>query len=372
MSTFLWSRAIAIARKELFHIARDPITVVFALVLPVVMILLFGVAIEFNPKDIPLAVNDLNKTHDSRLLIQQFGSSEYFRPHGTVSAYYALKDVMAEKAKACVIIPPFFQQNLLNGRSGNVQVLLDGADNSTVGAILSYLGTIQDLANERIANYSPPQPYQLRTRFLFNPELNSKWFSIPGLAVVVMSVLSILLTALTIAREWENGSMELLLSTPVQPLEIIVGKIAPYAVLCIVAVGMVYVIARTLFGVPFVGSLLVFGLGCVLFLICYLAEGLLISIILRKQQLALQFGMVIGMLPTNLLSGFIFPIESMPKGFQYFTMLFPARWFVQIARDTFLKGSSALDLWRPFLALTVTALILISLSVGRFKRDLEP
>jgi ABC-2 type transport system permease protein len=372
MTTYVWRRAIAMSRKELYQISRDPITVAFSLVLTVVKILLFGVAIEFNPKDIPLAVSDSDKSHDSRALIQQFGSSEYFIPHGSVSAYYAMKDVMAEKAKACLIIPPRFQNDLLNGRSGSVQVLLDGADNSTVGAILTYLGTLQKLANERIAETPPPELYELRTRFLFNPELNSKWFSIPGLAVVVMSVLSILLTALTIAREWENGSMELLLSTPVQPLEIIVGKIAPYAALCVVAVFMVYIIARTLFGVPFVGSYLVFGLGCILFLVCYLAEGLLISIILRKQQLALQFGMVIGLLPTNLLSGFIFPIESMPRGFQYFTMLFPARWAVQITRDSFLKGSSLFDLWVPFFALTVSALILISISVGRFKRDLEP
>jgi len=372
MREFNWRRAIAIARKEVFHISRDPITVVFVMVLPVVMILLFGVSIEFKPKNITLAVNDLDRTHDSRLLIQQFGSSNYFRPHGSVSAYYAMKDVMAEKAKASVIIPPYFEQDLLNGRITNVQVLLDGADNSTVGAILSYLGTIQILANERIAEHNPTPLYQLRTRFLFNPELNSKWFSIPALAVVVMTVLSILLTALTIAREWENGSMELLLSTPVQPLEIIVGKIAPYAALCLVAVSMCYVIARTVFGVPFVGSHWIFGLGCVLFLICYLAEGLLISITLRKQQLALQFAMVIGFLPTNLLSGFVFPIESMPREFQYFTMLFPARWFVEISRDTFLKGSSVLDLWGPFLALTVTAVIMIILSVSRFKRDLEP
>jgi ABC-2 type transport system permease protein len=372
MSQFVWRRAIAMGKKEIYHIARDPITVAFALVLPVVMILLFGVAIEFNPRDIPLAVSDFDKSHDSRLLVQQFGSSEYFVPHGTVAPYYAMRDVMAEKAKACVIIPPRFQQDMLNGRSSSVQVLLDGADNSTVGAIQSYLGTIQNLANRKVAEYNPPQLYELRSRFLFNPELNSKWFSIPGLAVVVMSVLSILLTALTIAREWENGSMELLLSTPVQPLEIIVGKITPYAVLCLFAVAMLYLIARTLFGVPFVGRLWIFGLGCLLFLVCYLAEGLLISIILRKQQLAMQFAMVIGLLPTNLLSGFIFPIESMSPGWQLFTMLFPARWMVQIARDTFLKGSGVIDLWQPFIALLVTGLILIFISTGRFKRDLEP
>jgi ABC-2 type transport system permease protein len=369
---FVWRRARTIARKEVFHISRDPITVAFALVLPVVLILLFGVAMEFNPKDIPLSVNDLDKTQDSRLLVAQYGSSAYFQPHGGYSADRAVKDVFSEKAKAALLIPPKFQSDMLNGRGAHVQVLLDGADNSTVGAILSYIGKIQALANERIAEAYPPIPYELRTRFLFNPELNSKWFSVPGLAVMVMSLLSILLTALTIAKEWEQGSMEQLLSTPVQPLEIVVGKILPYSALCAVAVCMVYAVARLIFGVPFVGHLWIFALGCVLFLICYLAEGLLISITMRKQQLALQFGMVIGLLPTNLLSGFIFPISSMPKFWQYFTMLFPARWFVEIARDCFLKGSSLVDLWRPFLALAVTGAILISISARKFKRDLEP
>lgn len=369
---FEWSRVSAIANKELFHISRDPITMAFALILPVVMILLFGGAIEFNPKSIPLSVSDSDKTPDSRRLIEQFGSSKYFVPHGASSVDRSVVDVMAERAKATLIIPPEFERNLLNKRPANVQILLDGADSSTVGAVQSYVKTIQKIANERIAEVPRGDLFHFRTRFMFNPELNSKWFSVPGLAVVVMSVLSILLTALTVAREWENGSMELLLSTPVQPLEIIIGKILPYSVLCVFAVGMVYVLARTVFGVPFVGSHLIWALGSALFLVCYLAEGLLISIILRKQQLALQFGMVIGLLPTNLLSGFIYPIASMPKFWQYFTMLFPARWFVDISRDCFLKGSGLKDLSEPFIALAISGAILITLSVKKFKRDLEP
>ena len=372
MKRFVWRRAIAIGKKEVFHILRDPITLAFALVLPVFMIIMFGVAIEFNVKDIDLAVSDSDQTQDSRALIESFGSSNYFRPHPVVSDLAAVRDVSAEKARACLVIPPHFQKDLMNGRSASVQVLLDGADNSTVGPIASYLGAIQGLANKKIADFAPQAPYQLRTRFLFNPELNSRWFIIPGLTVVIMSILSVLLTALTVAREWENGSMELLLSTPVQPLEILVGKIAPYGVLGLVAVTFVYIIARTLFAVPFVGSLWIFYLGCVLFLISYLAQGMFISVTTRNQQLALQFAMMSGLLPTNMLSGYIFPVESMPPVFQYFTMIFPARWFVKIARDTFLKGSSIADLWLPFVAIIVLGTLLIIASVRRFKRDLEP
>ena len=372
MSSFVWRRAAAISRKEVFHILRDPYTLGAALVLPVFMVIMFGVAIEFNVKNVALAVCDSDQTQSSRRLLDTFGSSRYFLIHEVVSPHEAVTDVSAERARAALIIPPRFEKDLFAGRGAEVQMLVDGSDNSTVGPVLGYIGSIQTVASRRIGDFEPPAPYELRTRFLFNPELNSRWFVIPGLTVVVMSILSILLTALTVAREWENGSMELLLSTPVEPLEIIVGKLAPYGVLGIIAVTFVYVIARTVFDIPFVGNLAVFGLGCLLFLVTYLAQGLLISVMTRKQTIAMQLAMMSGMLPSNLLSGFIFPIESMPKFFQYFTMILPARWFMQVARDTFLKGSGLIELGIPFLALILICALMIFLAAQRFKRDLEP
>ncbi len=372
MNTFVWRRVAAVSRKEVFHVLRDPYTLGAALVLPVFMVIMFGIAIEFNVKNVALAVCDSDQTQSSRRLLESFGSSQYFLLHGVVSPHEAVTDVSAERARAALIIPPRFEKDLFAGRGAEVQMLVDGSDNSTVVPVLGYVGSIQTIASRNIANFEPPVPYELRTRFLFNPELNSRWFVIPGLTVVVMSILSILLTALTIAREWENGSMELLLSTPVEPLEIIVGKLAPYGVLGIVAVAFVYVLARTVFGIPFVGNLAVFGLGCLLFLMTYLAQGLLISVVTRKQTVAMQLAMMSGMLPSNLLSGFIFPIESMPKFFQYFTMILPARWFMKIARDTFLAGSSFFELIGPFLALSLFCVLMIVMATRRFKRDLEP
>jgi ABC-2 type transport system permease protein len=369
---FVWRRAAAIARKEVFHISRDPFTLGTALGLPVFMVIMFGVAIEFNVKNISLAVSDADQTQASRRLLDTFQSSDYFQLHRVVSPAQATLDVTSETARAALIIPPHFEKDLLAGRGASVQVLLDGSDSSTVGPISGYLGSIQNIANRRIAGFDPPPAYELRTRFLFNPELNSRWFVIPGLNVMVMAMLSILLTALTVAREWENGSMELLLTTPLQPLEIIVGKLLPYGVLGMMAVAFVYVTARLVFQVPFVGSFPVFGLGCVLFLVTYLAQGLLISVITRNQQIAMQMSMMLGMLPSQLLSGFIFPIESMPTGFQYFTMLFPARWFMRISRDSFLKGSSLLQLGGSFAALAISCVVMILLGTRRFKKDLEP
>ena len=214
-----------------------------ALALPVFMVIMFGVAIEFNVKNVALAVSDSDKTQSSRRLLDTFGSSDYFLIHRVASPHDAVTDVSAEHARAALIIPPNFEQDLFSGRGAEAQILVDGSDNSTVGPVLGYVGSIQNIASQRIGGFNPTPPYELRTRFLFNPELNSRWFVIPGLTVVVMAIISILLTTLTVAREWENGSMELLLSTPVQPLEIIVGKLAPYGILGIIAMIFVYVIA---------------------------------------------------------------------------------------------------------------------------------
>ncbi len=371
MNPFNWRRAVSIARKEIYHILRDPFTLATALVLPVFLVLIFGVAIEFNVRNVSLAVSDADQTQSSRQLLETFGSSQYFLLRNTASAAEAMESLTAERARAVLIIPPRFEKDLFEGRNAEVQVLVDGSDNSTVGPVLGYVGAIQTLASRRIAAFDPPRIYELRTRFLFNPELNSRWFVIPGLAVVIMAILSILLTTLTVAREWENGSMELLLSTPVRPMEIILGKLVPYGGLGIIAVSFVFIIALTVFGVPFVGNILIFGLGCLLFLITYLAQGLLISVMTRKQLVAMQLAFVSGLLPSTLLSGFVFPIDSMPLFFQYFTMIFPARWFMEIARDTFLKGSSLPELGGQFLALSLLCLFMVLMTAKRFRRDLE-
>lgn len=372
MSIFVARRALAIAKKEIFHIVRDPTTLLAALGLPIFMVVIFGLAIEFNVKNINLAVSDADQTFSSRKLVETFSSSGYFIVDYAVSADAAIEQLTSETARAALIIPPKFQSDIYSGRGSSVQILLDGADSSTVSPVLGYIGKIQTLANERIADFAPEPIYELRTRYLFNPELNSRWFVIPGLNVMIMGILSVLLTSLTIAREYENGSMELLLSTPVQPLEIIIGKLAPYGILGLIALTLVYCIARVFFGVPFVGNHLVFVFGAILFLTAYLAQGLLISVTTRNQQVAMQLAMMTSMLPSQLLSGFIFPIESMPKFVQYITMIFPARWFMQISRDTFLKGTSFIALWLPFLCITLFCVFMIWMGKRRFKMDLEP
>ena len=369
---FIWHRAGAIAQKEVYHILRDPFTLALSLILPIFMVVVFGFAIEFNVKNIHMAVYDADKTQMSRRLIDTFGKSAYFIIDIVNSPAIAQQTIMSNRDRAALIIPGGFQKDLFAGRTSQVQLLVDGSDNSTVAPILSYLTTIQKMAAQRLVNFDPPQNVDFKTRFLFNEELNSRWFAIPGLIVVIMAILSVLLTALTVAQEWENGSMELLLSTPAEPLEIIVGKILPYAVLGIGAVIFVYIVSRTLFAIPFRGSLFVFGLGSILFLITYLAQGLLISILTRSQHVAMQFAIMTGLLPAQLLSGFVFPVESMPVFFRYLTMILPARWFMIITRESYLKGATFFDLIIPLGVLGTTCCIMFFLATRTFKRDLEP
>lgn len=370
--SFRWSRAAAVARKEVYHVLRDPFTLMLSLGLPVFMVFVFGFAIEFNVKDIHVAMFDADQTRASRQLADAFGSSGYFIVDRVASPDAAQRALTGDHDRAALIVPGNFQKDLYAGRTARAQVLLDGSDNSTVGPILGYVGAIQTIASRRIGGFDPPEPVKIKTRFLFNPELNSRWFAVPGLAVVVMAILSVLLTALTVAREWEDGSMELLLSTPVEPLEIIVGKLAPYAVLGMAAVVFIYIMSRTVFGVPFEGSLITFGAGCVLFLAACLAQGLLISVITRNQLIAMQLAIITGLIPAQLLSGFIFPIESMPAFFQYFTMILPARWFIVITRESYLKGATLLEMGTAFAALGVLCAIMVALATRKFKKDLEP
>lgn len=367
-----WSRIVAMARKEFFHIFRDPFTIAMALLFPVMLTTLFGLAIEFNVKNIPIAVFDGDRTQASRQLMETMGSSHYFQITPVYSQAEAMEKVQSEKTRAALIIPPQFEYLLRSGREAHAQALLDGSDNSTIGSVMGYLGVIQQTSSEKILQMEFPQPVEIKTRFLYNPELNSQWFVVPGLMVVVLSILSILLTALTVAREWENGSMEMLLTTPTKPLEIILGKILPYLLLALGGVLFVYLMARIFFHVPFRGSHWVFLLGTLLFLATYLAQGLLISVLTRRQQIAMQFSMMSGLLPSLLLSGFIFPVESMPTFFYYFTAVLPARWFMIISRDVFLKGAGLTDLAIPFAALLGICLVMVNVAVRKFKKDLEP
>jgi ABC-2 type transport system permease protein len=242
---------------------------------------------------------------------------------------------------------------------------------------MGYLSGVQGAASRRLAPRSAPvlgngRALTLETRYLFNPTLDTHRFIIPGLIALVTGMLGVLLTALTVAREWETGSMELLLSTPVRPLELVLGKLTPYLALATLAITVVYLLVRVAFSTGFAGSHALFFIAVLLYILLCLSQGLLISVGARNQALAMQLGITTGLLPPMMLSGFIFPVESMPLFFRALTTLLPARWFVTIIRALWLKGSTALELALPFSILLAMTLVLVALAATRLKTDLEP
>jgi ABC-2 type transport system permease protein len=369
---FSLARAGAIARKEFRHVLRDPFTLGLAVGLPLFLVGIFGVAIELDAKDIRIAVDDRDHSYSSRALVDIFRSSGAFLPHAVAPGTDVQRLLSSERDKAVLIVEPKLERMLEVGGQPRVQIIVDGSDNSVAFSILSYLTGLEGAANARLAPAAAAAPVWLATRFLYNPELSTQWFIVPGLVVLVMGMISILLTAMTVAREWENGSMERLLSTQVTPLDIIVGKLVPYLAIGLCAMVLIYALARIGFGVPFLGSHLLFLAACLLFQTAYLGLGLLISSLTRSQQVAMQASMLLGFMPIIMLSGFIFPIESMPPGFQALAGVFPAKWFMIVCRGIFLKGAGLVVLAGPLLVLVAMDAAILAIAALTFKTDLEP
>ena len=374
MKIFSWQRSWAIFVKEFKHIVRDPFTLIMALVLPLLIVLILGTSIEFNVKSINMGVVDTDKSMASRKLIETFDSSGYFKSYDVMQADDAIDDMVDGLSRVAIVVPQNFEYDLFARNSANVQILVDGTESSSIMSVMNYLNTVNQQAYFKI-NDVPAQALSqgitYKVRYLFNPELNSRWFAVPGLAAVIIALVAIMLTALTICREWERGSMEMLLSTPASRLDIILGKVVPYAIISFIGFVLVFLVARVVFNVPFVGSCWQMVFGSWLFILGYLAIGLLISVSTKKQEVAIQYAAIIGLLPTVILSGFVFPIEYMNSGYRYVSALFPARFYMDITRDQFLKGSLFVDIWWLYAVLALQAFVVLIICVFRFKRSLE-
>ena len=363
-------RIISIAQKEKFHIFRDPYALAIAIVVPLFIVLVFGFVIDFDVKDIPIAFQDQSQSTQSRDFLQKLENSGYFKiKEKLYSVEDAFKEIENGNVKAFVQIPPDFEKDIISKKPSQVQVLLDGADNSTAGVIMGYLAKFTSFVN--VDYFEVKQNFQVNEQFYYNPQLLSSWFVVPGLTAIILALISILLTALTVAKEWENGSMELLLSTPVKPIEIILGKMIPYLFIGIMALVLVLIVSFMVFEIPFSGSLITFVITSIVFLVSCLAQGILISILAKNQQLAMQISMITGLLPSLLLSGFIFPIENMPTFFQMLTSILPARWYILISRSIFLKGADISNIIAPSIALVILSSVLVLLALKNFKSNLE-
>lgn len=338
-------RTGAAARKEFLHILRDPISLVMALALPILMILLFGYALTLDVDRIPALVYDADRTPASRDLVSRFEGSRYFHILGGVDDYREIERAIdRNECMLGIVVPRDYARDLASGRNPQVQLLFDGSDSNTASIALGYAtGIIQPLAaalrNPAAGVAARARPaVNAQLRVWYNSDLKSKNYIVPGLIGLILMIIGALMTSLTLAREWEMGTMEQLLSTPLRPAEIALGKMSAYFVLGVVDMVLTVVVGVILFDVPLRGSTLFLAFSGCLFLVGALFWGILVSALTRSQLVAYQLAMLTSFLPAFLLSGFVFAIENMPLPVQVASHLFPTRYFVTILKGIFLRG----------------------------------
>ncbi len=370
-------RTRAIARKEFLHILRDPRSLIMALALPLLMILLFGYALTLDVDRIPTLVYDQDNSPESRELIARFDGSRYFQVNGVTDNYTIIeKKIDRDECILCIAIPLDYSRELHSGRSPRIQLILDGSDSNTASIALGYAQNVLESFGQAIRTeaqdrrggirMNPPMSGELRV--WYNSDLKSKNYIIPGLIALILMIIGALMTSLTLAREWEMGTLEQLLSTPLRPAEIALGKMSAYFVLGIVDMALTIIIGVALFQVPMRGSYLFLALTGSLFLVGALFWGILVSALSRSQLVAYQIAMLTSFLPAFLLSGFVFAIENMPLPIQVVTHFFPTRYFVTILKGIFLRGVGMEILYLEVLLLAAYAALIFLFTTKKVSR----
>lgn len=369
-------RLAAVVVKELRQIGRDPFSLIMLIGLPAFMLVLYGFALNFDVRHVRLGVQDRDRSARSRDLVASFTHSTYFDLVATPRPGDDLEQLLERRtAKAVLVIPEGYGRDLAAGRPVALQLLLDGADSTTATTILGYARALVAETNARLveAVFSrggrrPTPPLDLEPRVLYNPELKSTQFLVPGLIGFLLMLTAVLSTALSVVREKERGTMEQLRVAPLRTWELIVGKTLPYLGISLLATVIILAAARVLFGVAIRGPHLDLLVATLLYLFGALGFGLLISSIADTQTLAFQAGLISSLLPSILLSGFIFQIRIMPEWLQAVTYLVPARYFLVILRGVILKGEGLGPYWHQVLALVVYGLAVVSLASARLAR----
>ncbi len=375
-----WRRILAMARKEMIQIVRDPRSLMIVILMPLIQLLIYGYAVNLDVKHVPLCVYDRDATQTSQDLLKRFQATDYFRIVRVADSYTDLvRQIDFGACSVALVVPPQFAEKLRADGQGSVQLLMDASDSNTAtigmgyaqSIVQSYSSALQVAWLDRrgISRAEPSVTFQPRT--WFNENLESMANLVPGIVAMVMAVVGAFLTSLTIAREWERGTMEQLVSTPIGKLDIQIGKLAPYFLIGIIDTAVCAITAVWWFDVPFHGSWLVLFVCSVEFLVVVLSLGYYISVTFKSQVGAMQIAMLVTFLPTFLLSGFIFPIDQMPRVVQWITLILPGRYYVAILRDIFLKGSEFHLMAPQIIALGVIAAALVALSTRAFHKRLE-
>lgn len=362
-------RLAAIARKEFLHILRDPRSLAVAVLMPLIMVLLYGTAIDMELRDLPIAVLDQDGGPAARALVRDIRSSGFIRVRETVSDRGAIEPgFRAQRCLAALVIPPGSSRELGRGRPAALQLVVDGADGSTAATVAGYVEQAVQLHNRRLAaaaGATPPPLLHVEPRTWFNPQRVSAHFIVPGLTAIVLVMICALLTSISIVRERETGTLEQVLTAPVHPWEMILGKIQPYLVIGVLDTALIFAAGRWIFQVPMEGSWPALWGYTLLYLWVSLGLGLLISTVASTQRTAMMVALVLTLLPTLLLSGFIFSHASMPLPLQVVGHAIPATWYLRIVRGVMLTG---VDAWpREAAVLAGMGLGLTGLALARFR-----
>ena len=374
-------RLKAIAVKEVIQIWRDPRSLMIALLMPFTQMFLLGYGVTLDLKHIPVCTFDREASQNSQALLKRFEASRYFAIARNVSNYPALvKAIDRADCKIGIVIPPDFSERLTDSGSASVQAIIDATDDNTANIAFGYaLAVVSGYSSDVQLSWTARQghalqqiqPMSVRSRVWFNEDLESRNFIIPGVVAVIMALVGAQLTSLTIAREWERGTMELLISTPAKPSEVMFGKLLPYLVLGWIDAAFCLLIAVLWFEVPFRGTIFTLFITTTLFLIVVLSIGYLLSVVIRNQLGASQIALLVTMLPTTLLSGYVFPIDQMPIVVQKITYLIYSRYYVTIIKAVFLKGADLSALATPILFLVVYAFAVVFLAARAFHKTLD-
>lgn len=366
-------RLLAIARKEAIQLRRDPRSLALGFALPLILLLLFGYAISWDVQDITTAVLDQDRSAQSRALLESFRSSGYFRIVDDFERPSEIAPILERrKAQIALVIPPDFGEKLGTDRPAELQAIVDGTDANTATIVLNYARAVvrSHAAAIALKGRVLTPPASTESRVWYNEELRSRDMIVPGLVAVVMMIVAAMLTSLTIAREWERGTMEQLAATPVTRAEVVLGKIIPYIVIGVIDVATSSVAGVLLFDVPFRGSALLLFVLSFFFLVGALGLGIFISAVARAQVLATQMAMLTTFLPAFLLSGFMFATQVMPAPLRLFTYLVPARYFLEVTRGIFLKGVGIQVLAWPAFLMVVFGTVGLALAIHNFRKEL--
>jgi ABC-2 type transport system permease protein len=368
------NRFLGFVKKEFLHIFRDYRTLIILFGIPAAQILIFGFAVSTDIKNAGVAFLDLSKDEITQKLSDKIVSSGFFRKTDNLLSYNDIDKIFKKgKIKAVIIFEENFGQRLIKEGKASLSVIADGSEPNVAALVTNYtMAIVNDFNRElNISSVNNSILIQPEVKMFYNPELKSHFMFVPGVITLILILICALMTSVTITREKEFGTMEVLLVSPLKPVQIILGKVTPYFILSFINVIVILVMSWLVFGLPVKGSIILLLLECMLYILMSLSLGILISTVSKTMQQAIFISFIGLMLPTILLSGFIFPIENMPKIYDYVSMLMPPRYFIIIIKSIMIKGTGLLFVWKETLILVGMTMLFIGISVRKFKVRLE-